>query len=144
MNWERWVDRRLKELGKSAAGLGHVVGRNTTDRQTGSMIARGERKIAIAEVPEIAKYLEVSQAELLAKLGCDLAYQPAVTIDEAAAASAAIMRFYERIGKNPNPDQIAGLMGIVLRRWARAKDHETGETLDDIASVVFEVHQALA
>ena len=143
MNWERWAERRLKELGKSSAGLGHALGKSKADRQTGSMIQRGERRIAISEVPAIAKYLEVSQAELLARLGCDLSYQPAITIDEAAQAASTILRVYDQIGKVPTPEQFAGIMGIILRRWARAKDQDTGETLSEIIDVVFEIHQAL-
>lgn len=143
MGWESWVEARLKELGKTSAGLGWAIGKPQTDRQTGSTIAKGGRRIAISEVPAIAEYLEISQAELLSQLGCDdLTYQPGVTLDAACEAAGLILDAYTASGRKPTGDEFSQVLRIVLTRWARHRNTATPEPLSYIVDIVFEVQEA--
>ncbi|PZP12606.1 MAG: hypothetical protein DI607_09345 [Sphingomonas hengshuiensis] len=63
-----WIKQRLTELGKSQSSLGVALG---VDRSAVTLMIKGTRQIKGHEIGIIARHLELSEQEVVARLGSD-------------------------------------------------------------------------
>jgi len=68
-----WFKERLREIRKSQAGLSRHIGANTA---TVNHMLHGRRTMLLPEVEDIARYLEVTPAEILMRVGLPIVAIP--------------------------------------------------------------------
>ena len=62
---QKWIERRLKELGKTKRSLAHFLG---VQEPTISQVLEGSRQVKVAEVPKLAKFLNLATHDVIQAL----------------------------------------------------------------------------